>query len=65
MSDDETLRAALREFVHTIDATGGVLQLPSGLCAPCADEDWIDLGEAYLKACRALKRTPMFSDEGE
>jgi hypothetical protein len=62
---DDNLRAVLREFVETIDVTGGVLRLPSGLVAPAADEDWIDLGEVYLKACRALKRTPMLSDEDE
>jgi hypothetical protein len=66
MSDDnDRLRAALREFVHTIDATGGVLRLPSGHVAPAADEDWIDLGESYLKACCVLKRLPMIYNEDE
>jgi hypothetical protein len=62
MSDDN-LRAVLREFVSTIDATGGVMRLPSGLAAPVADEDWIDLGEVYLKACRALGCEPRLSED--
>jgi len=46
---------ALLAFVEAIDATGGVVY-DGQHHAPVADEEWIDLGEAYLKACLALGR---------
>lgn len=46
---------ALKEFVDTIDATGGVTQDDHGYTVPVADPEWIDLGEAYLKAREALR----------
>ncbi len=49
---------ACRDFVDAIDATGGAVRFPDGFVAPDADHDWIDLGEAYLKACAALGRKP-------
>lgn len=41
-------RTARQQLIDTVDATGGML--PSG--CPAADEDWLDLGEAYLAACK-------------
>ena len=49
-------REALEAFATTIEATGGVILFESGEYAPAVDEDWVDLGEAYMKACRALDR---------
>lgn len=51
--------AALDGFVRTIEATGGVVRLPSGHHVPRIDPDWVDLGEAYLMACAAIGRQPM------
>jgi hypothetical protein len=53
-------KAALEEFVSAIEVTGGVKADPegSGLHVPVGDEEWVDLGEAYLKACAALGRKP-------
>lgn len=56
MTDE--IRRALEEFVETIDATGGVTESDEGFTVPVADEDWIDLGEAYVKACLALGVEP-------
>ncbi len=50
---------ALEEFVKAIDATGGVRRDDHGYPVPVADEDWIDLGAAYEKACAALERPPL------
>lgn len=49
---------ALREFVEAIDVAGGVRRDKKGYPRPLGDEDWIDLGEAYLLACEALGREP-------
>lgn len=52
------LERALLEFIEAIEATGGVRRDPEGFYAPVADEEWTDLGEAYLTACAALGRKP-------
>jgi hypothetical protein len=67
------LQQALEAFIHTIEATGGCVRLPTnpaipqedgmtrwGCCetVPNADRDWIDLADAYLLACRALGCEP-------
>ena len=60
----------LREFVGDIDATGGVFRKGfrsayegTETCAPVGAKDWTDLGETYLKACKALKRRPHVDKE--
>ncbi len=53
----ELRTAALLALVETIDATGGVVY-DGRNHGPIADEDWIDLADAYLKACHALGREP-------
>lgn len=50
-------RKALLAFVDTIEATGGVTHNVRGELAPVVDEDWVDLGHAYVEACAALNRT--------
>lgn len=55
----------LLEFVQAIEATGGVMVDHKGYHVPVADKDWIDLGEAYLKACEALGQEPMESESEE
>lgn len=57
-----TPRDALKEFVDCVDATGGIIIDPSGHHAPVVDEDWIDIGEAYYKACIALGRDPLIKE---
>jgi len=52
------LAAALRQFVDTVNATGGLVVNDAGETAPAADEDWTDLAEAYLAACEALGVEP-------
>ena len=52
------LAAALRQFVDTVNATGGLVVNDAGETAPAADEDWLDLAEAYLAACDALGVAP-------
>jgi hypothetical protein len=55
-SDPKT--QALLTFIDAIDVTGGIREQDDGTVAPIADEDWIDLGEAYLQACNALGHPP-------
>ena len=50
---------ALRQLVQSVNATGGVIRLPSGCVAPKADEDWIDLGDVDLEACNELGIPPV------
>ena len=53
---------ALEALVETINSTGGVVKHPDGTCGCAADEDWIDLADAYLGACQALGVAPKQSD---
>ena len=72
-----TMRAALESLIRTIEATGGcirpgrrtinlggqeIVEFESDLPVPAEDEDWPDLADAYLQACRALGRDPMPRD---
>jgi hypothetical protein len=72
-----TMRAALESLIRTIEATGGcirpgrrtvnlageeVVEFESDLPVPAGDEDWPDLADCYLEACRALAREPMLRD---
>jgi hypothetical protein len=52
------MEKALQDFVDCIDATGGVMSDDKGNPVPVADEDWIDLGVAYMGACLVLGREP-------
>jgi len=54
--EEDRLRQALAAFVSTVECTGGVVQQADGLHAPVADEDWVDIGEAYMEACDVLRR---------
>jgi hypothetical protein len=56
---------ALDEFCGDIDQTGGVVVTEEGLHAPVADRDWVDLGETYVKACKALGREPQIATEDQ
>lgn len=49
---------ALTEFINAIEATGGCVLDDRDMATPVADPEWVDLGEAYLKACEALCREP-------
>jgi len=53
--------AALRSFVQAIEATGGVMKNPEcdGTYVCAGDEEWVDLADAYIEACRVMKRKPM------
>ncbi len=71
------MRTALEAFIRTIEATGGcirpgrrtinlqgqeIVEFDSHFPVPAAVEDWPDLAESYLQACRALGREPMLRD---
>ena len=56
-------KAALFAFVDAIEATGGVKRDRQGFAVPVGDIDWVDLGEAYLLACVALEREPVYTTE--
>jgi hypothetical protein len=73
----DAMRAAPEAFIATIEATGGcirpgradvgtpdqeMIELENDRPAPAADEDWLDLADAYLLACRDLGREPMVQD---
>lgn len=51
-------REALEDFVKTIEATGGVVKDHKGYFVPVVDEEWVDLGDSYIRACAALGRKP-------
>lgn len=57
-SDVGRLRNVLQEFTSSINATGGVVELDSGLHVLTCDEEWIDLAEVYIRACDLLKEEP-------
>ena len=78
------MRSALQAFIDTIEATGGCIrpgndedQSPGEggpdfdleRLVPAGDEQWGDLADAYVLACRALDRQPMIraanADDGE
>ena len=56
---------AAMSFISAIGSTGGVVRFPNGLCAPVADEDWIDLGEAYVEMCESVGQVPMVRETPE
>jgi hypothetical protein len=62
----DPVRAALDDFIETIEATGGCVQEEGESLGPAGDPDWIDLADAYLRACAAIGRTPLIDrTEGE
>jgi hypothetical protein len=71
------MRTALEAFIRTIEATGGcirpgrrtinlqgqeIVEFDGHFPVPAAVDDWPDLAESYLQACRALGREPMLRD---
>jgi len=57
---------ALNKFIDTIEATGGVMNIAeddSPYLVPVADEEWADLADAYLAACKALDRSPKIEEQ--
>lgn len=54
-----TMATVLREFIDSIEATGGVVQGADGVCYPRADPTWTDLGSIYLNACEVAGVQPM------
>ena len=53
ISTEDALRA-LKQFVQTVDATGGLIRYADGTLGCCADEDWLDLADATLEAQTVL-----------
>lgn len=60
-----TMATVLREFIDSIEATGGVVQGEDGICYPRADPTWSDLGSIYLKACEVAGVQPMIIYEAD
>jgi hypothetical protein len=56
---------ALRLLVETVNATGGLIINDAGENVPAADEDWMDLTDAYLAACEALGVEPQNEENGD
>jgi len=55
------LKSILTEFADDIDATGGCTRDHKGHVVPMVDEEWIDIGITYVKACTALGRQPLIT----
>jgi len=53
------MEKALKAFINTINATGGIVNPDSSFLAPVADEEWLDLGLAYAQACEVLGISPV------
>ena len=58
MTKIQKMEKALKDFVGTIDATGGIRYGADKTSYPVGDEEWIDLADAYETACAALGRKP-------
>jgi hypothetical protein len=54
VSETNTIRLILEEFVRDINDTGGVWMDSKGLPHPMGEPNWIDLGVTYLKACDVI-----------
>jgi hypothetical protein len=66
IADMDAARDALRRVIATINATGGVRGNPdSGSVVLAVDGDWIDLADAYMRACQALAVRPWFTEPGD
>lgn len=56
------MEVALLQFIEAVEVTGGVQRIDQAEgYVPVADIDWpgwLDLGEAYLSACKAMDRRP-------
>jgi hypothetical protein len=63
--DIEKAKKALEALCVTIEATGGVLHPgPKDVYpSPVGDPTWGDLGQAYILACAALGRAPVYQDK--
>lgn len=57
------IKKALEEFCRVIENADGVVLLKNGLHEPHGDRAWLDLGEAYIQACKALGRKPVVEEE--
>ena len=55
----------LRRLVDTVETTGGVARDKKGWYYPIADEEWIDLGEVYVLACRLLGKEPVLTNNNQ
>jgi hypothetical protein len=56
------MRKALLDFIDVINSTGGVVKDSGGYFVPVADTYWIDLGESYIKACKAVGVEPKVTE---
>lgn len=63
LSKESEYLSSLCDFVDCVESTGGVVKV-DGFYVPVADQDWIDLGETYIKACEVLNKIPKFFEEG-
>ncbi|MGP0068949.1 MAG: hypothetical protein ACLQGP_35780 [Isosphaeraceae bacterium] len=59
----DAVREALHGFIETIEAAGGCVRNEGDTVAPAGDLDWLDLADAYLRACRAMGREPRIHDQ--
>lgn len=61
-----SMSAALSEFIAAINATGGLTKdEETDNLVPVADPEWLDLGEAYLSACKAMDITPVIEENDD
>jgi len=60
-----THRDAAQLLIEAINCTGGLVLLYDATYAPRADMDWIDLADAYLKACAEKGVEPVISPESD
>jgi len=55
------LKSVLTDFVADIDAAGGCTRDYKGNVVPMIDEEWIDIGITYVRACEALGQKPLIT----
>ena len=62
---EKELIGCLIDLITTVNETGGIRISADGTCAPNCDSDWVDLGEAYMRACAAIGDEPQIVEEDE
>lgn len=56
--------AACWGLIFAVEGTGGAISDGDGV-SPRACDDWYDLGDTYLSACRAVDHEPLVDEDYE
>lgn len=65
MGDLLAAKRAVVALVESIESTGGLIYDDDRVLVPYADQEWSDIADVYLEACKAIGRKPMIEAEPE